>query len=114
MMTIPQKCFGQSNEEATQYKVDPVEPSVHFMKTRRPSNERRFGDVTPRSVVEDYRRFEGSCRLHIQAQRMIEANKRACCLHLARLVYCTVIKKEAARSSETSVNSYQATWRHIP
>jgi hypothetical protein len=56
--------------------------------------KRLFWDMTQRSVVLIYRRF-GACRSHFQGSRW-------------------PLKMGPIDCSETSVNKYRTTWRHIP
>jgi hypothetical protein len=55
-----------------------------------------FSDVTPPFLTDVYRRFGGICDLHLQAAK-----------------YPSTLKIEITHSSQTLVNIYQDTRRHI-
>jgi hypothetical protein len=79
-----------------------------------------------------FRRFRGTYCLHLQGRRASQASHqeetsrkksslwRQCvrrsisCLLLVSVAYCLTLKMEAVRSSDTSVNFYRTTRRHIP
>jgi hypothetical protein len=75
-----------------------------------------FWNITPCSPLSVNRRFGGTYRLHLQ-DRKSKLSKNAChllsCWYLAQLIFLT-LKMEAMCSSETSVDTQQTTWRHIP
>jgi hypothetical protein len=59
--------------------------------------------------AQAHRRFAGTYYIYLQ-DRILARNKKK-----EKLVaYSTTLKKKAACSSETSVNSYRTTWRYIP
>jgi hypothetical protein len=57
--------------------------------------------------MEAYQRFGGKYHLRVQGLRLDQAYLAAC------FAYASILKMEALRSSETSVNFYQTTQRHI-
>jgi hypothetical protein len=81
-----------------------------------------FRDIPLCSQVEVYRRFRGTQCLHVQGQRVSQANCEegrkisACLLLLPDYLFgfSLTLKTEAILSSETSENFYRTTRRHIP
>jgi hypothetical protein len=57
-------------------------------------------DIMLCSLLKVNRPFGGICRLHLQGRRI----SSACFLLISFLAYSSVLKMEAARSSETSVD----------
>jgi hypothetical protein len=69
---------------------------IFLMGTTLPLKMTVFWDVAPCNLVEVYRRFRG-----------------ACCLHQQGVGFIIVLIMEAASTSETSVNFYNAARRNI-
>jgi hypothetical protein len=59
-----------------------------------------------------YRRFRGLCKVEAK-QASISSHQSACCLLACSLVLLFILMMEVARTSETSVNTYQTARRHI-
>jgi hypothetical protein len=80
--------------------------------------------VTPRSPVEVFWRFGGTCCLYFQCLRVSKAIRKKQAASqakhatseqlLASLAYSSTLKMEAVCSSETLVNFYQTSWCHNP
>jgi hypothetical protein len=70
-------------------------------------------DATPCSLIEICRRFGGTYCFHLQGRRVRQGSK-AERVNAACLNYSSILKIEAIRLSETSVNSTGAERCHIP